>query len=120
MSARATQGVCRPYGGVAPGSKFVVAGATTLSDQGPSASGKSDTGRTDTGPSDTGLTASRFELRRTLLEQIDRERVRLDQSAAVRTYTHDQQRAISLLTSSGVRDALDVTREPESVRAEYG
>jgi hypothetical protein len=99
-----------PYGGVAPGSKFVVAGATTLSDKGPS----------DTGPSDTGLTASRFELRRTLLEQIDRERVRLDQSTAVRTYTHDQQRAISLLTSSGVRDALDVTKEPESVRAEYG
>jgi hypothetical protein len=89
-----------PYGGIAPTSKFVVAGATT--------------------PADTSLTASRFDLRRTLLTQIDSERVRLDQSTAVRTYTHDQQRAISLLTSNGVREALDVTKEPEAVRAEYG
>lgn len=88
-----------PYGGVDPAGRFTVAGAQSL-------------------PQDVTLT--RFNLRQLLLDQVDRGRQTLDAVASVRSYSRDQQQAISLLTSEKVRAALDVTREPEAVRNRYG
>ena len=88
-----------PYGGIDPAGRFTVAGAQGL-------------------PQDVTLT--RFNLRQSLLDQVDRGRQTLDAVASVRSYSRDQQQAISLLTSEKVRAALDVTREPESVRNRYG
>src|SRR5206468_9259802 len=55
-----------------------------------------------------------------LLEQFDRARRRVDDAAALRTFDRQQQTALSLLTSSRMRYALDIGRESLRVRESYG
>ncbi len=58
--------------------------------------------------------------RRRLLTSFDSLRRELDASGAVRGMDAATERALGVLTSSRLLDALDVSREPEKVRARYG
>lgn len=58
--------------------------------------------------------------RRSLLSQFDRARAWLEADERVATFHHQQQLAYGLLTSGKVHRALDVGREPGSVRENYG
>lgn len=64
--------------------------------------------------------SGRLSARQLLLEQFDRVRRRLDEVAAVRSFTDQQQRAYALIGSQGVREALDLDREPRELREQYG
>jgi hypothetical protein len=68
----------------------------------------------------TDVTETRLRSRHLLLEQFDRARRQVDGSAALRTFDRQQQTALSLLTSSRMRDALDIGRESLRVRESYG
>lgn len=70
--------------------------------------------------SQTEMTVNRFDRRRSLLQQIDLEFQRVDQSAAQVRLDKFQRRALNLLTSSKTRDAFDLSQEPDSVRNRYG
>ncbi|WP_435005389.1 DUF1501 domain-containing protein [Tundrisphaera lichenicola] len=65
------------------------------------------------------LTAERMTDRRGLLAAIDNA-TRSHEGPSADLYSRQQERAFALLTSNRARDAFDFTREPESVRAEYG
>jgi hypothetical protein len=67
-----------------------------------------------------GLSDTRFGLRKLLLEQFDAQRTLIAEQATTRDYTASQAQAISLLTSTQLRDALDFAREPEALRSAYG
>ncbi|MFP6766091.1 MAG: DUF1501 domain-containing protein [Planctomycetaceae bacterium] len=67
-----------------------------------------------------GIDGPRLTARRELLGSIDEARQQFDRAAATRTWTQQQERAISLLASTGTADAFDVSREPEAVRRRYG
>ena len=69
---------------------------------------------------DADLSLERLSLRRSLLAQFDATRQSLDASPAVQAMNHERQLAWSLLTSSQLRDALDIGREAQSVREDYG
>ncbi len=56
---------------------------------------------------------SRFDGRRELLGSLDR----LNHSPRLMTYT---ERALEMLTATKIREAIDLSREPESVRRRYG
>ncbi len=58
--------------------------------------------------------------RTNLLSTFDDARRRFDDYAAVKTWSTQQQRAMSLLLSSKATSAFDVSQEPESVRERYG
>lgn len=62
----------------------------------------------------------RLNLRRSLLAQFDRSRARLESTAEATAYDRFQQRAFSLLTTSAMRAALDIGREPRALRERYG
>ncbi len=64
--------------------------------------------------------ADRFQHRRELLRAVDRVRARLHASEAVERMEMSYQRAVNILTSTRVRDAFDMGREPESMRDRYG
>jgi hypothetical protein len=64
--------------------------------------------------------ADRFQQRRELLASVDRLRRDLHQNEAVGRMDQSYQRAIDILTSTRVRDAFDLAREPEAVRDRYG
>jgi hypothetical protein len=64
--------------------------------------------------------AARLRGRRSLLEQFDQARSRIDRAAAVEAFDRHREMAFSLVTSSKVREALDVGREPLAVRESYG
>ena len=66
------------------------------------------------------VTLNRFNLRRALLDQFDSVRRNADAASAVRAYSGSQQRALALLTSPKVHEALDVTREKDTLRNHYG
>jgi hypothetical protein len=68
----------------------------------------------------TGLSSERLAQRRSLLEQFDRARARVDGQARTGAFDKFQQMAFSLVTSSKMREALDVGREPLAVRETYG
>ncbi len=87
-----------PYVGVAPDSRFALAGATDL-------------------PAD--LTLDRLEQRRSLVEQFDAASKIAHESGAE---AHDRYRAMAfnLIGSEKVRTALDVSREPPPLRESYG
>jgi hypothetical protein len=57
---------------------------------------------------------ARFDDRRNLLHSFDRFR---PQDAGLNTYT---ERALEMLTSTKIRDALDLSQEPETLRRNYG
>jgi hypothetical protein len=88
-----------PYAGVKLGHRFPLAGAGTL-------------------PS--GVTLDRLDERRGLLQQFDSACRTLDQEEAYRNFDRHQQKALSLITASRTRDALDVAREPLALRDKYG
>jgi hypothetical protein len=67
-----------------------------------------------------GTTPVRLGNRFELLRELDEARRQFDRSAATRTWDAQQQRALSLLTSSSTATAFDVTREPPSLRERYG
>ncbi len=88
-----------PYGPLAPGCRFTLAADAALPD---------------------GVTLDRLNHRRRLVEQFDDERRRLDRTAAVRSVDHFRQQAYTYLSTSALREALDVSREPPAMRDRYG
>jgi len=88
-----------PYAGVDPDCRFVFEGAGRFPEQ---------------------VSPDRFQFRRDLLSRIDVSRGVLEEAANSQAYGSQQSRALSLLTSTKVREALDVSREPATLRAQYG
>ncbi len=66
------------------------------------------------------VTIDRLNRRRTLLEQFDETRRHLDSTLSGQALSDYQQQAMSLVTSTKVREALDVRRESPEMRAQYG
>lgn len=66
------------------------------------------------------LTLDRLDRRRSLLDQLEAEKRRFERSAAGRSVDRFREMAWSLITSQKLRDALDVGKEPASLRAKYG
>ena len=66
------------------------------------------------------MTRHRFDSRRFLLEQFDQARSGLNSHQEARNYDKHQSRAYSLLTTSKMREAIDIQREPTKVREAYG
>ncbi len=64
------------------------------------------------------IPVERLNLRRSLLSQLDRARLQLDERS--RGFDRFQQMAFGLVTSNRMRDALDIAREPMRVRESYG
>jgi uncharacterized protein (DUF1501 family) len=88
-----------PYGPLAADCRFGLAADATLRD---------------------GLTLDRLNRRRSLLEQFDDSRRMIDASTATRSFDDFRRQAFSYLTSTTLSDALDVAREPASMRERYG
>jgi hypothetical protein len=93
-----TQEMLEPYVGIAPESRFELAAATRLAPE---------------------ITLDRLERRRSLLDQFDQARHRIEPEAA---RGHDRYRdmAYSLIGSERVHAALDLEREPRALRDSYG
>jgi hypothetical protein len=62
----------------------------------------------------------RLEARRHLLRSLDASARDLESRASTTTYSKQQRKAFSLLTSPQAKTAFDVTREPLAVRERYG
>jgi hypothetical protein len=58
--------------------------------------------------------------RRSLLSQFEQGSAALEQSAAVRNYSQQRERAIDFLAATKVREALDLEKEPFPLREDYG
>ncbi|MCS7045894.1 MAG: DUF1501 domain-containing protein, partial [Gemmataceae bacterium] len=86
-----------PYVGITADSRFVLANATRLHGD---------------------LTLDRLNRRRSLTEQMDQARRRHDE--ATRSFDRYREMAYSLIGSERVQVALDIGREPMSVRESYG
>jgi hypothetical protein len=69
---------------------------------------------------DTDLTIDRLNTRRSLLQQIDDQRRRVDAQATLASYGRTQERAFSVLTSAKVRAAFDVESEDPRLLDRYG
>jgi hypothetical protein len=69
-------------------------------------------------PSDVDL--SRLERRRELAQLIDRQLALVEQSVEARGMDTLQQQALQILSSTGLRDALDLSREDAALRDAYG
>lgn len=67
-----------------------------------------------------GIDSSRLQDRRSLLTAMDRLRRDVDASGKMEGLDAFEQQALGILTSSSLAEALDVSREPESVRERYG
>ncbi len=91
--------VREPYLGIGPDGRFTVSNAARLSPD---------------------ITLDRLNKRHDLVSQFDEGRRALDQSAATRNLDRFQQMAYSLITSRKLRDALDVSKEPVTLRERYG
>ncbi len=87
-----------PYAAVDPDCRFVFDGAGRFAEN---------------------VSLDRFNLRRELLSQFDAARLSAD-TLAERSYSSNQGRALSLLTSAKTREALDVSREAPTLRERYG
>jgi len=74
----------------------------------------------ETTPGGEVMSAGRLNQRRQLLEQFDDVRRGLDLNSRLSTYDRHRQTAWSVLTSDRLRGALDLAREPASVRERYG
>jgi hypothetical protein len=66
-----------------------------------------------------GLTVARMAKRQSLLEVVDRG-LRAAETEAMRDMDAARRKALSLVTSSDVRRAFDLTQEPDKVRDRYG
>lgn len=91
--------VREPYLSIASDGRFTVSNAATLGPQ---------------------MTLDRLNVRRTLLEQLDDQLRTVDASPAIRSLDRFQDMAYSLIASSAIRDALDLSREPPELRERYG
>ncbi len=69
---------------------------------------------------DDGLSLDRLERRRSLVEQFDQARGHLERSGAEASYDQFRQRALAMVSSEKVRQALDIRQEPDKVRDAYG
>ncbi len=69
---------------------------------------------------DASNTSARLDSRRDLLAAVDQSRNELERFADVQTYTRQQERALSLLSSSQTTAAFDLSREAETIRERYG
>jgi hypothetical protein len=85
-----------PHGGIVPRCRFEIANTARAAD----------------------LTLDRLNTRMRLVEQFDRQRRDLDQAAA--SMGRSRQQALSVTTSPRLRQALDLEREPPSIRERYG
>lgn len=74
----------------------------------------------ETGKSTPEFTLDRLNRRKSLLEQFDQGRRQLDSDPRTGLFNRQQEMAFSLLTSRKLRDALDISREPQNVRDQYG
>ncbi len=91
---------CRdPYGPLAPDCRFGLSSDAALPD---------------------GLTLDRLDRRRSLLEQFNTARRKLDANPATRSFDGFHQQAFSYLTNDTLAGALDVAREPAAMRDRYG
>jgi hypothetical protein len=66
------------------------------------------------------LPLARLESRRSLLELIDRQTTRAERSVAEEAVSVYQERALGLLQSQRVRQAFDLSREPDRLSERYG
>lgn len=66
------------------------------------------------------LSVKRTEDRRELLRRIDTAARQVETSEAFRYRDQSYQRAFELITSTRVKEALDISREPVTLRAKYG
>lgn len=66
------------------------------------------------------LPLGRVARRRELLKLVDAQAARLERSAEARGFDQYYDRAIQMLTSARVRQAFDLSQEPEAVRERYG
>lgn len=69
---------------------------------------------------DKEISLDRLDRRKTLLDQFDLERRRLDQSSATSSYSQMRGEALSFVTSPAIREALDIRRETSEIRDRYG
>lgn len=67
-----------------------------------------------------GITLEKLQDRKRLLTSLDNLRRAADTNRAIEGLDAFQQQAFGVLTSSKLAEALDVSREPESIRAMYG
>ena len=88
-----------PYLGVTPESRFELASTTQL-------------------PAE--ITVDRLHERKTLAEQFDEARRDLEQTAAGRSSDRYREMAFSMIGSTKIRTALDLSREPAPLRESYG
>jgi hypothetical protein len=88
-----------PYRGISPASRFEIASATELP---------------------AGMTLDRLDRRRSLVQQFDQARSDLQSSDAGRSLDRFRDMAYNLIGSEKVHAALDLCREPLSVRESYG
>lgn len=72
---------------------------------------------TPPGEREAALTLDRLDRRRSLLQQFEQSRKSLPDTSA---FGRHQRRALELMTSSAMGRALDVQREPRSLRERYG
>ncbi|MCH7688227.1 MAG: DUF1501 domain-containing protein [Planctomycetes bacterium] len=66
------------------------------------------------------MTLDRFDRRRSLLGQLERETARFEESLAGRSLDRFREMAFSLMTSPKLGNALNLDDEPMSVREQYG
>ncbi|HUG17885.1 MAG TPA: DUF1501 domain-containing protein [Planctomycetaceae bacterium] len=66
------------------------------------------------------LTLNRLSRRRSLLEQFDSERDRIDRNQSTSVYDKFREQALGLVTSEKTRIALDIRQEPDALRDRYG
>ena len=88
-----------PYLGITPESRFLISRAAQL-------------------PKD--VTLDRLNSRRSLLDQLEDVRRDLADMPSVEARSRFQEMAFSMITSTKVREALDLRREPASNRERYG
>ncbi|MFL5338875.1 MAG: DUF1501 domain-containing protein [Gemmataceae bacterium] len=88
-----------PYMGITPESRFELATATELPPE---------------------ITLDRLDTRRSLVEQFDEARHDLSRSDGATAHDRYRQMAYDLIGSEKIRAALDIQREPRTIRESYG
>src|SRR5262249_19125089 len=67
-----------------------------------------------------GISIDRLNVRRTLLQQMDRQLRRLESNSGFASHDRMQQQAFSILTSPQVKAAFDLSNEDPRLRDRYG
>ena len=98
LTASQSEKVLDPHAGIKPDGRFQVPGCQLPDD----------------------VSSERFDSRRHLLRQFDNSLSQLKRSGTWTNWNKHQQNAFSLIGSNGVRSALDLQKEPASLRERYG